>query len=248
MTDDHYARLGVDPRASDEEIVAAFRALAKQLHPDRVGADSQAAERFKGISESYSILTDPIQRAAYDERRQADASATRGMAGPNGPGGPTWNRSTARPPATRRVDPVANAQRSRRFMIGGLVSVLVGALAATMVLRLQAEDRDLQAGRVDARAVVVDQGPPLRVAVPTPSGTLTAALTDREGRGVAPLGKVLEVRYLEADPSDVISAESHLARDLTLWIVVIKLTVGGVLLVALGRRRERRRMPAPVSV
>src|SRR5215207_4930148 len=63
---DPYQTLGVDRKASDEEIKKAYRKLARQYHPDRNPDDTAAEERFKDIQEAYSILSDPEKRKAYD--------------------------------------------------------------------------------------------------------------------------------------------------------------------------------------
>ncbi len=62
---DYYATLGVPKTASEKEIHAAFRRLARQHHPD-VNKDPKAAERFKRINEAHQVLGDPPKRAQYD--------------------------------------------------------------------------------------------------------------------------------------------------------------------------------------
>uniref|UniRef100_UPI003A83BE79 molecular chaperone DnaJ n=1 Tax=Leucobacter sp. BZR 635 TaxID=3378705 RepID=UPI003A83BE79 len=62
---DHYETLGVSREASLEEIKKAYRKLARQLHPD-VNPSEEAAERFKGITHAYDVLSDPEQRQRYD--------------------------------------------------------------------------------------------------------------------------------------------------------------------------------------
>jgi len=59
---DHYATLGVPKTATQDEIKAAYRKLAKQHHPD-LGGD---AEKLKAINEAYSVLGDPAKRSEYD--------------------------------------------------------------------------------------------------------------------------------------------------------------------------------------
>jgi molecular chaperone DnaJ len=63
---DLYNVLGVDKKASADEIKKAYRKLARQYHPDRNAGDKQAEERFKEISAAYDVLGDPDKRKQYD--------------------------------------------------------------------------------------------------------------------------------------------------------------------------------------
>src|SRR5919198_4376782 len=79
---DPYSVLGVDKKASQEEIKKAYRKLARRYHPDNNSGDKQAEERFKEISAAYDVLGDPDKRKQYD-RGGIFAGAGR----PGGPGG-----------------------------------------------------------------------------------------------------------------------------------------------------------------
>lgn len=63
--DDYYRVLGVGRTATQEEIQRAYRKLAREHHPD-VNRDPAAEERFKDVSEAYSVLSDPAARRRYD--------------------------------------------------------------------------------------------------------------------------------------------------------------------------------------
>ena len=63
---DPYDVLGVPRAADDTQIKKAFRALARELHPDVNTDDPEAEEKFKAAAEAYEILSDPERRATYD--------------------------------------------------------------------------------------------------------------------------------------------------------------------------------------
>lgn len=66
----YYRILRVSPSASQEAIKQAYRAMAKALHPDlNRGQDTTAA--FQAVNEAYGVLSDPAQRAAYDQTGSA---------------------------------------------------------------------------------------------------------------------------------------------------------------------------------
>lgn len=66
---DYYKTLGVSKTAKQADIKAAYRKLARQYHPDANKGNASAEERFKEISEAYSVLSDEKRRKEYDEAR-----------------------------------------------------------------------------------------------------------------------------------------------------------------------------------
>lgn len=66
MAKDYYKTLGVEKSASGDEIKKAYRKLAMQYHPDRNKDNPEAEEKFKEISEAYSVLSDAEKRKQYD--------------------------------------------------------------------------------------------------------------------------------------------------------------------------------------
>lgn len=80
MAKDYYNILGIDKKATKDDIKKAFRKLAHQYHPDKKSGDEK---KFKEINEAYTVLSDDKKRSEYDMYGQTFA----GGAGP-GAGGP----------------------------------------------------------------------------------------------------------------------------------------------------------------
>jgi curved DNA-binding protein CbpA len=85
--EDYYQVLELPRGSSAEEIKASYRRLAMKWHPDRNAGSREAEERFKAISEAYSVLSDEPSRRAYDESPESpwanrpDAGFARGFQG-----------------------------------------------------------------------------------------------------------------------------------------------------------------------
>lgn len=81
---DFYKVLGVAKNAAADEIKKRYRALARDLHPDKTKGDVAKEEKFKAVSEAYEILSDLKKRAEYDEARSLFAKG--GFRAPTGGG------------------------------------------------------------------------------------------------------------------------------------------------------------------
>lgn len=79
MSKDYYQILGVDRKASKDEIKKAFRKLAHTYHPDKKDGN---ADKFKEVNEAYSVLGDDKKRAEYDTYGRTFAGGAQG--GPQG--------------------------------------------------------------------------------------------------------------------------------------------------------------------
>ena len=64
---DYYKILGVDKKASQDEIKKAYRKLAVKYHPDKNPGNKEAEEKFKEIGEANEVLCDPDKRKLYDQ-------------------------------------------------------------------------------------------------------------------------------------------------------------------------------------
>lgn len=116
--DTHYERLGVRPDATAAEIREAYRALARQHHPDRGPVDTGA---MAAINEAYRVLGDPARRAVYDAALRGTGSAAAVSTG-----GDRIRVPTSAPP-----QPLPEPRIPWKLMIGmfllGATVVLVGA-------------------------------------------------------------------------------------------------------------------------
>ena len=225
--DDLYAELGVERAATQDEIVAAFRARAREFHPDAHPEDAAAAERFKRVSRAYGVLGDPAQRARYDAGTYAPPRVS-----PPAPGATAAATSTSRLHVTRRA--------AKWMLWGGIVLVVLGIAAAAGVIALQRHDSDLRARGVSAVATVVDVNGARRLQFTTRDGrSVVAAESVKSGQAQPPVGSEVRIHYDRADPTTIVTDTSHTARDITLWIVAVKLVIGGAVLAGFALRRLR---------
>jgi curved DNA-binding protein len=90
---DYYKALGVDKKATNDQIKKAYRKLARQYHPDVNPNNAEAERKFKEINEAHEVLSDEDKRRKYDElgadwQRYQHAGAGRGPA----QGGFDWSQ------------------------------------------------------------------------------------------------------------------------------------------------------------
>ena len=64
---DYYEVLGVDRNADQNAIKKAYRKLAKKYHPDTNAGNPQAEQKFKEVTEAYTVLSDPEKKKLYDQ-------------------------------------------------------------------------------------------------------------------------------------------------------------------------------------
>lgn len=105
---DYYKVLGVNARATDREIKASYRKLAKQCHPDASGDDPAKVKRMYEVQEAYGVLSDAKKREAYDARRLVPAGTASGATGRTackGRHGPNTGQPDAPSPDMSRFEP-----------------------------------------------------------------------------------------------------------------------------------------------
>ena len=116
---DYYKTLGVEKKASADEIKKAYRKLARQYHPD-TNKDAGAEERFKEVSEAYDVLSDPEKRKKYDRGGLFTTANPFGGGAPAAPPRPTSaaSRTSSRASST----PAAGARARGRRPSAGAIS------------------------------------------------------------------------------------------------------------------------------
>ena len=71
-----YMLLGVNEKATENEIRKAYKKMVYIVHPDKNPNDPNATEKFRNLQIAYKILMDPEKRALYDETGEYDENNT----------------------------------------------------------------------------------------------------------------------------------------------------------------------------
>ncbi len=79
MAKDYYDILGVDKSSSTEDVKKAYRKMAMKYHPDKNPDNAEAEEKFKDISEAYSVLSDETKKSNYDQFGDPDGRMHQGF-------------------------------------------------------------------------------------------------------------------------------------------------------------------------
>lgn len=121
----HYDTLGVAPSATDAEVREAYRRLAREHHPDRLGHGSAAATfSMPEINEAYRVLGDPARRAVYDASLRGERA--RPAAAPEPSPSSDGGASTARPMHPSHLAPARFPWRSMLVVaVIGIIGVVV---------------------------------------------------------------------------------------------------------------------------
>jgi DnaJ-class molecular chaperone len=106
---DLYEELGLSPRATPRLIEAAYRALAKEFHPDTAAEPVAAEARMKRVNAAHDVLADPGERARYDAWLAADEDDRRTGNQPD---------TSRKQPTTRRANQCPMCARVYRTVAG----------------------------------------------------------------------------------------------------------------------------------
>ncbi len=195
MMADPYSILGVTRSASPDEIKSAYRRLARETHPDSKPGDKTAENRFKAVSNAYSLLLNPAKRHKFDAGEiDADGNRRSGSASHSAAHGCKRGTKKARPPRERS-------------------SIKARGADVTYVLKVSL----LEATVGTQKAVRMTNGKTLKVRIPpkTEDGqTLRLKNQGMSGLGGGPSGDALVEILIEtdgtfrADGLDVYSEES----------------------------------------
>ncbi len=229
-----YSVLGVDASATGDEIARAFRARAKQFHPDTSNEPDTVA-RFNELVAAYEVLSNHRTRREYDR-----TSAARDLRSGARSGGDRGNAPVASAAPTAPVSPRWTQRRAWTALVAGALVAVLGVGAAVLTWELHEHDAQRHARFRPVTAVRAGNGD---ITFTTPNGHVVRTREPQQHGEGSDLGPTVEVRYDPANPTHVITDANTLGRDITLAIVSLKLMIGGPVFVVLGARRLRKYRP-----
>ena len=129
---DYYKVLGVKRAATASEIKTAYRRLARQRHPDVAGGTEKAAREFALISLAYRTLSDPQERAHYDNQlRRYTADLGGSVLHSDNPHAQRLRRMAVQARFDRVVDRIIEAERRETFALQQAVFTTVTLFLST---------------------------------------------------------------------------------------------------------------------
>jgi hypothetical protein len=226
---DYYAVLGVARNASADEIERAYKALARKVHPDRNASDAERADaRMKQLNQIRDTLTDPLLRAAYDDRLSAEqrpAPPPPRRDPPPAPAEHRWRQSApsgyqphphVAPFLHTNVEAKRAAARPSREARPAVALLLVGALTILAAILLWPRpEPPRERLPIAATAVPPRPAPPRPAVVVVRGDTAATRQAIRKTARVVPVGLTMDEVIARFGPPDQV--ESHPAPgDLTL--------------------------------
>lgn len=145
----HYQQLGVGFRASQDEIKAAFRELAKKYHPDQNPENKDAEKKFMTIKKSYDFLSNKVKRAEYDRELIKSGEARWIYARKDDEGSPDSSS-----------DPESNDNLTRNQLIG-LYGVMIGLPFLVSLMRRPSPTQNSTPAPQKSPSEFWTQSPPL---------------------------------------------------------------------------------------
>ncbi len=187
MNEDYYQVLGLNQNATEDEIKKAYRRLALECHPDHHPADPKSEERFKLVSEAYSVLGDREKRQKYDLRSRR-ASAARSVFDQLDAEGMFWRFVQSEGFDTRKASCLDGMQRCSRSNSGIGSNFQPGRHGFSSVYEVSLTPAEAAAG-VQKKVVVADARNPRTYTFRIPGGvvsgtTFTLVLDRRTGASV----------------------------------------------------------------
>ncbi|MFL5729946.1 MAG: DnaJ domain-containing protein [Cytophagaceae bacterium] len=111
----HYDILGLTMTASQEEIRAAYKKLAKEFHPDKHnGSEAYYEEKFKQVNSAYQTLSNPARRSLYDLKLRYRASGTSTSKDRKSPGFPSFHKANQQKKAKAAHEARMRKEKERR--------------------------------------------------------------------------------------------------------------------------------------